>query len=177
MRHEIEPFGIFGELGESMKILAIDPGPYESAYVVLTDGKPTMFGKKPNAEILTALLLAGLSAEVVVEWIASYGMPAGYEVFETAYWVGRFAQQGGTFTTVQRLYRQDIKLHLCGSVRAKDGNIRRALLDRFGGDKAAKGSKAKPGPCYGMSADVWAALAVAVAWHDGVRSKIKGASA
>lgn len=158
-----------------MKILAIDPGPYESAYVVLTDGKPTTFGKKPNADVLAALILAGLSAEVVVEWIASYGMPAGFEVFETAYWVGRFSQQGGIFTTVQRLYRQDIKLHLCGSVRAKDGNVMRALMDRFGGDKA-KGTKKAPGPLYGVSGDVWAALAVAVAWHDGVRSKIKGAA-
>jgi len=37
------------------------------------------------------------------------------------------------------------------SARAKDGNIRVALLDRFGGEKVAKGTKAEPRPLYGVS--------------------------
>lgn len=162
-------------------IIAVDPGPTESAWVLLdNNGLPENFGKEPNSKVLRMIREFPNGHTIVVEWIASYGMPAGYELFETALWVGRYMEAWENATTplgtANRLYRQDIKLHLCGSVRAKDGNIRRALLDRFGGDKAAKGSKAKPGPCYGMSKDVWAALAVAVAWHDGVRSKIKGAA-
>jgi len=58
-----------------------------------------------------------------------------------------------------------VKLHLCGSARAKDTNIRQALIDRYGGS-AAIGKKAAPGPLYGVSKDVWSALAVAVTAAD-----------
>jgi hypothetical protein len=58
-----------------------------------------------------------------------------------------------------------VKLHLCGSSRAKDPNVRTALLDRFGG-AGAKGTKAAPGPLYGIAADLWSALAIAVTWTD-----------
>jgi hypothetical protein len=60
-----------------------------------------------------------------------------------------------------------VKMHLCGNTRAKDGNIRQALLDRFGPGKAiACGTKKQPGPLYGVSKDVWQALALAVTWSD-----------
>ena len=67
------------------------------------------------------------------------------------------------------LTRRAVKLHLCGSARAKDTNIRAALIDRFGGTggrRAAVGLKASPGPLYGIRSHEWAALAVAVTWHD-----------
>ena len=57
-------------------------------------------------------------------------------------------------------------MHLCNSVRAKDSNVRQALLDRFpatGGGKTPQiGTKSKPGPLYGFSKDMWAALGVAL---------------
>ena len=37
--------------------------------------------------------------------------------------------------------RQEVKLHLCNSARAKDANIRQALIDRFGGKDKAIGRK------------------------------------
>jgi hypothetical protein len=43
-------------------------------------------------------------------------------------------------------------------MRAKDANIRQALIDRFG----AVGTKKMPGPLFGVSSHYWAALAVAV---------------
>lgn len=164
-----------------MSIIAIDPGCTESAWAIIdADGTPTAFGKQPNRDVLWLVRDFPSGHTLVIEWLASYGMPAGFEVFETAMWVGRFVEAWEGVSAMRpasnRLYRQDVKLHLCGTPRAKDGNVRRALLDRFGGDKAAKGTKKHPGPCYGMSKDVWAALAVACAWHDGVRSKIKGAT-
>jgi len=58
-----------------------------------------------------------------------------------------------------------VKMHLCGQARAKDANIRQALIDRFGG-AAAIGRKAAPGPLYGISGDVWQALGLAVTWWD-----------
>lgn len=61
------------------------------------------------------------------------------------------------------LPRRAVKLALCGDSRAKDANIRQALIDRFGGS-AAIGRKAAPGPLYGISRDVWSALAIAVTY-------------
>ncbi len=47
-------------------------------------------------------------------------------------------------------------------MRAKDANISQALRDRFG----EKGTKAHPGWFYGVSKDVWSAIAVGVAYYD-----------
>lgn len=65
-----------------------------------------------------------------------------------------------------RIFRRDIKLHLCNSVRAKDANIRQALIDRYGGKEKAIGKKKSPGPLYGIKSHMWAALALAVTYHD-----------
>jgi hypothetical protein len=151
-------------------ILAIDPGPTESAWVVYHHGRPVAFAKEPNAVVLDRVDTAGYDYPHVdllaIESIASYGMPVGAEVFETCVWSGRFIQawahwHGEDFA---RVYRRDVKLHLCGSARAKDANVRQALIDHYGPGKGiAIGRKASPGPLYGVTADVWAALAVAVA--------------
>jgi hypothetical protein len=153
-------------------IIAIDPGNEASAFMMLDAGRPVRHGKQPNTE-----LLAGMhgwaprresTPKLVVEMIASYGMPVGREVFETCVWIGRFAEAWATLGGEHALvYRREVKLHLCGSARAKDGNVRQALIDRFGPGRArAIGIKRQPGPLYGVSADVWAALAVAVTYHD-----------
>ena len=72
-----------------MKIFAIDPGNIESAYCVIDEEtyKPEEFGKIKN-EILLNLIYSKLSNSVnyytmVIEMIASYGMPVGKEVFDT----------------------------------------------------------------------------------------------
>jgi hypothetical protein len=103
--------------------------------------------------------------DLVIEMIASYGMSVGAEVFETCFYIGRFFQT--SIVPAHRLFRSEIKMHLCGNMRAKDANIRQALIDRFGpGKDRAVGTKANPGPLYGVKADVWAALALAVTFHD-----------
>lgn len=149
-------------------ILAIDPGPIESAYLVLENGNPLEFGKQPNDWIMEFLEEDHVEQHLAVEMIASYGMPVGREVFETCVWIGRFIQAwGGSHTLV---YRRDVKLYLCNSARAKDGNVRAALIDKYGGKDKAIGKKATPGPLYGVSADVWSALAVAVTYSAGAAS-------
>ena len=90
--------------------------------------------------------------------IASYGMPVGREVFETCVWIGRFQQAWHDPEAVRLVYRRDVKLHLCGSPKAKDGNIRAALIDKLG----PVGLKSAPGPLYGVKSHAWAALAAAV---------------
>jgi hypothetical protein len=47
-------------------------------------------------------------------------------------------------------------------MKAKDANIRQALIDIYGGNDKAIGNKKTPGPLYGIKGDLWAALAVAV---------------
>jgi hypothetical protein len=88
--------------------------------------------------------------------IASYGMPVGASTFETCLWIGRFIELARTESRL--VYRKDIKMHLCGSMRAKDGNVRQALIDLIG----EQGTKKDKGPTYGISSHSWAALAVAV---------------
>ena len=146
-------------------VLAIDPGPTESAWALFEDGKPSHFAKVGNDHM--AGFLRGLHPRitaVVIEKVESFGMAVGAEVFETVYWSGRFAEAAHPLP-VHRIGRKAIKLHLCGSMRAKDTNIRQALIDRYGGPEAI-GRKSNPGPLYGISGDVWSALAVAVTFTD-----------
>ena len=141
-------------------ILAIDPGPIESAWAVL-DGslKPVAFGKEDNEKLLNSMHPLP-HQKVAIEMVASYGMPVGAEVFETVLWIGRFWQhwQGEK----HRIYRKDVKMNLCGSMKAKDSNIRQALIDRFG----PVGTKKNPGWFHGVSGDIWAAIAVGVTYAD-----------
>lgn len=144
---------------------AIDPGPERSAFLWLVDGRLADFRIVSNGELL-GLIEHADAHTLAVEMIASYGMAVGAEVFETCVWIGRFVQRWRDTHgsgPVRMVYRRDVKLHLCGSARAKDPNVRQALIDRYGPGKAvAIGKKASPGPLYGVASHVWSALAVAV---------------
>jgi hypothetical protein len=140
-----------------MIVIGVDPGTEKSAYAAF-DGRDVMwFGISENE----ALRQHGLweQKNVFMEMIASYGMAVGATTFETVYWIGRFVElaaiSGGKVT---RVFRKDIKLHLCNSPRAKDANVRQALIDRLG----PQGTKKAPGPTYGIKSHEWAALAAAV---------------
>ena len=165
-----------------MIVLAIDPGNGESAWVLFDGARLLLSGKQPNDDVLQ-LVTNGTCWTfsdrempepdiLAIEMIASYGMPVGREVFETCVWIGRFVEAwtrsncegGGEHPAL--VYRRDVKLHLCGSSRAKDANVRQELLDRWGGKDKAVGTKKQPGPLYGVKADIWAALAVAVTFAD-----------
>ena len=162
-----------------MMLLAIDPGPQASAWVEYDNGRLVSFGIGPNRELLR-VIYGSEAAEFAVEMIASYGMSVGADVFETAVWSGRFIQTWAHYrreSTVRRVYRRDVKLTLCGSSRAKDANVRQALIDKFGpGKDKAIGRKAAPGPLYGVSSHVWSALAVAVTADEGERPAAREAA-
>lgn len=70
---------------------------------------------------------------LVIEMIASYGMAVGKEVFDTCVWIGRFKETAiMNHKKVEYIYRKDEKMNICHSMKAKDSNIRQALIDRFG---------------------------------------------
>lgn len=147
-------------------IFAIDPGPTQSAWLLLKDGQPISWRKEKNEAVITRLQAISQSpgedrCDIAIEKVVSLGMPVGEEVFETVYWSGRFTQAGGVERVI-RLSRMEVKMHLCNNSRAKDSNIRQALIDRFGG----KASIRKGGMLHTISGDVWSALGVAVTLHD-----------
>ena len=144
---------------KTQPIFAIDPGNTFSAYILFTPEKILFKGKISNEELM--LVLCTFRDEIVdcrlyIEGIASYGMAVGKEVFQTCIWIGRFMQEFGADKT-EIVYRQAIKVHHCNSVRAKDGNIRQALIDKYG----IQGVKKDQGFTYGINADIWSALAIA----------------
>ena len=143
-----------------MKILAIDPGNVESAYCLIDADtyKPLNFGKQDNNWLLGFMDTQGmLFDKVIIEMIASYGMAVGREIFETCVWIGRFRQIAESQDVeVEYIYRKDEKMNLCNSMKAKDSNIRQALIDRFG----KVGTKKNPEWFYGFKKDIWSAYAV-----------------
>jgi len=155
-----------------MKILGVDPGPEESAWVIYNDRDEKIMGMGIESNYLIRKMdfYSQLDKWVditVIEMIASYGMAVGEEVFNTCVWIGRFMEIFHNIDPIL-VYRKDVKMHLCNSMRAKDTNIRQALIDRFGGTiKKAKGKKNSPGPLYGIHDDIWSALAVAITYAEG----------
>lgn len=140
----------------SASILAIDPGPTESGIVLWDNG--VQIAKVENNEQLRFELQTFAKYRIdlcAIEMIACYGMPVGKETFETCVWIGRFIEC--CMVKPHLVYRRDIKHHLCNSAKAKDANIRQALIDKHG----APGTKKAPGVTYGITGHLWAALAVA----------------
>jgi len=138
-------------------ILAIDPGTRESGFCRFDGRRVHASGVLPNALMLD---MCGWSTDdaLAIEKIEAMGMAVGAEVFETVHWSGRFLQAWRDPNSVRRITRREVKLDLCGSMRAKDPNIRAALIDMLG----EPGTKKRQGATYGVSSHAWSALAVAV---------------
>jgi len=153
-------------------ILAIDPGPERSAYVLLKNGKPfesVIVDNELLLERISPTRFLGLAKQMVIEGIESQGMAVGKETFTTCIWIGRFIEAwfDRRGETTEIIYRSQVKMHLCGNLRAKDTNIRQALIDRYGpGKHKAVGLVTSKGPLYGIKSHCWQALAVGVTYFD-----------
>ena len=161
-----------------MKIFALDPGNVESGYAVITMPEFSLleFGKEENATLLQRIGRLKDAVDVsVIEMVACYGMPVGKDVFETCVWIGRFAQMLDG-CDLDYVYRKDEKIHLCGSMKAKDANIRQALINRYARHdfKNGKGTKKNPDVFYGVAKDAWSAIAVGVTYFDMGKEKKDG---
>lgn len=162
-----------------MNILSIDPGTTKSAWLIYdTTGKVLSHGIESNEETLQKVRFWGRRInsgdidqpeQIVIEDIEGFGLAVGKETFRTILWSGRLIeawQHGDSQIPFYLLTRRAVKLHLCGTNRAKDANIRQSILDKFGDKQIAIGNKANPGPLYGITSHEWSALAVGITWTD-----------
>ena len=164
------------QLSSEEYILAIDPGNVESAYCIIDkhDLKPLEKQKVKNEHLLN--LIQNIDEKCLkntcIEMIGHYGsgMPAGKSVFDTCLWIGRFSQVilDRTGTLPSYIMRSEEKMCLCGNTRAKDSNIRQALIDRFAkfDFKNGKGTKKNQDWFYGFSFDCWQAYAVGITYYE-----------
>ena len=163
-----------------MMFVAIDPGPEESAYVVIEDGRIVRAEKVDNGLLLDMLSTPEwIEERVIIEQIKAYEH-IGDSALWTVHWCGRFHQvavQNGM--RVAYVPRATVKTHVTGHCRtAKDRHVREAMIDRWGPPQIqitdeeqahlprSKRRKYKPGPTAEFRADTWAALAVATWWLD-----------
>ena len=147
-------------------ILAIDVGTEESGYCLIDfeTYKPLDFGKVNNEDLLNIVKTEDYQV-LVYEEFACYGMPIGASTITSITWNGRYIQSAldrNQRIVVARVYRKDEKMNLCHSMKAKDSNIRQALIDRFG----EVGTKKNKGFFYGFKKDIWSAYAVGITWID-----------
>jgi hypothetical protein len=150
-------------------IIAIDPGSQESAWVIMNGMDVLDFAKESNERVRAALGLRDTHDTLLaIEYMRARGMPFSNESIDTMFWAGRFVEAwGGNWAPVDR---KDVKMAVCGSSRATDANIRRAVIDMYprtgGGNEPAVGIKSDKGPLYGVSGDVWQALAVGLTFQE-----------
>lgn len=159
-----------------MRLLAIDPGNIQTAYCLMDENyKPHCKDKVQNVDMLRFITEHAVEIDhIVVEMIASYGMAVGAEVFETCVMIGRIEQLADELGIPRsRVFRMEEKQFICHDSRAKDANIRRALIDRFAKHDLARGTGTKNNPdwFYGFKSDIWAAFAVGVVHLDKLRMR------
>lgn len=156
-------------------ILSFDPGNEFTAYCLIDDDRrPVEHGKVKNEEALDYIYKfynthARELDAVVIEMVASYGMAVGASVFQTCVMIGRLTEAARSVgADVDYIYRMEEKTTICHDSKAKDTNIRQALIDRFAqhDKKNGKGTKKNPDWFYGFAKDVWQSYAVGITWID-----------
>ena len=150
-----------------MLVIGVDPGPEESAVVVL-DGEQIVSKENVPTRDVPAYLCSQeqgngyeLTPSIYVEDFVPYGTRLGHESMRTIKAIGAIEY---ACPSVKLISRPDVKVRLCGTTKATDADIRDCLIERYGPGKAkAVGKKSEPGPLYGITSHLWSALAVAIA--------------
>lgn len=146
-------------------VLGVDPGPAESAWVILYDGKILDFANQENNALLEALrngwpLNTYPNCRMAMEQIRGYGRAVAFETIETCRQSGCIVEAGRRLNPVLVTRPQIIK-HVTGTNKSNgsssDSRVRKALIMRLG--KQGKG----------ITKHLWAALATAVTVADKLR--------
>jgi len=157
-----------------MRILAIDPGPDKSAFVLFDWPEKVIqqFGHVDNEELL--VLIQNTPANLMaIEEVSYYGpdRSIGATTIDTARWVGRFQDRVATRGSITQgtilIKNQKVRVHMCGLTAVTKSAVHHATKDRFprtgGGATPCKGTKGQPGPLYGMAGPhMFDALAIGI---------------
>jgi len=152
-------------------IISIDPSDTIHAWAALegTVDRPVLsaFGLDFSVDRMAGKAIPGIYNKpdfIAIEMVACYGMAAGAHLFDTCVHIGGLINdiEKGLMIETKRITRPEVKRLVCGQTKAKDANVRAAIIDRFGGPRATM----KGGQLYKVSKDVWAAIAVGLAAMD-----------
>lgn len=155
-----------------MNILALDVGTERTAYTLLNSNYEILSSDIiSNEELLIEIKKMKEFANIFVfEEFASYGMPIGKTTMEAIKWNGRFIQKALDcgYKEIVPMLRKDVKINLCQTMKAKDTNIRVALVERYAKHdfKRGKGTKDNPDVLYGFKKDMYSSLAIATTYFD-----------
>lgn len=154
-----------------MIVLGIDPGNVQTGWVfwntdtqsIVFINKKKLIGLDENHKCIEEWLniFKDITPDIIaIEQMQSYGRCVGKTVFRTCVWIGRFQQIFiDRKIPISDIYRKkDVTKHICGNGNAKDTHVRAALIKRYG----EPGTKKNQGKLYGVKADIWSALAIAV---------------
>lgn len=171
------------KLRNSTLVLAFDPGPKETGWLIGEFGTTNdVIVHSHDIAANDSLLLWSRCASssgwsyvhIVIEEFVCYGKPVGVDSIAMIHFMGRLHEVLLRSTGVEAEYisHKDVGDHLCHSVKAKNSHIRQVLIDRYGpGKEKAIGLKKRPGPLYGVHTHEWSALALAVTVADRVRGE------
>ena len=157
-------------------IVSIDPSNVHSAFVVVDENfVVSAKGIVENTELCDYLKSLDKDVEVVIEGMQYMARRVGKDVFDTVLWIGIFyniCTERGIMPT--QITRNSVRGYICKDMGVNDGDIRFALIERFG----KTGTKKNPNPNYDesngkMSADMWSALAIAVTYVESPRTHKK----
>lgn len=144
-------------------LIGVDTGTEQTAMCLcqLPTLKPIEHVKVPNAEaerLIEYWICKSKNTVVAIELLENHGMPIGQTTIQTIIEIGRIQQIcENNFVRWILIKRSQEKMTICHNPKAKDSNIRQALIDIYGG----KGTKANKGWFYGFKADEWQAYAIA----------------
>lgn len=181
-----------------MKIMAIDPGTTESAYVILNDQYQIFSADKVGNDVILSIIAdaPGLDAVIIEDIEPRYsstdrsaaGAVMGQSTIETIKAFGRFSWQASLRgLIVGSIFRRDERSCLIPTKRNglpplpetapkhADGQIRASLIRRFArhDQERGRGTKANPDTFYGFHGDMWQAMAVGVTWLDQAKWRAK----
>ena len=88
------------------RILAIDPGNKETAFVLIDEAYNIYDKAKTDNETMLDYIVANkqIIGHIVVEMIASYGMAVGAEVFETCVMIGMISTGRAGWSKLQSTF-------------------------------------------------------------------------
>jgi len=101
-------------------IIGIDPGPREFAWVLWNGSRVLDCGDATNCQPGEPFFTPSVGYPVAIEWIESFGMAVGREVFETVFSIGRMAAM------------KDVRLVPAGRRRPRTGTSGRPSLTGSG---------------------------------------------